>query len=96
MPRLNGFRAVHDPRVGLKSGLLEPPDQFADVPMHLLPLILGVRGSAIEVPMPGELPEVGVEAGPECHQVGARQLHAVRPAHPHAGKLPTTSTGGPR
>jgi len=94
MPGLHGFLAVHDHRVGRDSRLLQPPDQLTDLPLRLLPLLIGMRGAAIELPVPGEGPEVGVEASPDGHQVGGRQLHAVRLAHLHAGKLTTTSTGG--
>lgn len=94
MPRLHGFLAVHDHRGGRDSSLLQPPDQLTDLPLHLLPLLLGMRGAAIQILVPGALPEVGAEAGPESHQVGARQLHAAPLAHLHAEKLTTTSTGG--
>ena len=93
MPRLHGFLAVHDHRGGRDSSLLQPPDQLTDLPLHLLPLLLGMRGAAIQILVPGALPEVGAEAGPESHQVGARQFHAMRFANRHAQKLVTTSIG---
>ena len=94
MSGFHGFVAVYERRAGRNARFLQPPDQLTGMPLHLLPFLFGMRGTAIKLPVPGELPEVRIEAGSENHQVGARQLHAVRPAQLHAEKLVTTSAVG--